>query len=86
VIRILVVDDQALFVDGMRMILDSQDGFEVVGTAADGAEAIARTRELAPDVVLMDIRMPVLDGIAATRAIRTGPSWRRSAPARAGSC
>lgn len=69
-IRIVVVDDQALFVDGMRMILEAQDGFEVVGTAGDGAEALARVRETRPDVVLMDIRMPVVDGIAATRLVR----------------
>ncbi|MFC7431265.1 MULTISPECIES: response regulator [unclassified Agrococcus] len=69
-IRILVVDDQALFVDGMRMILEAQDGFEVVGTAADGAEALEVCRATRPDVVLMDIRMPRVDGIAATRAIR----------------
>jgi DNA-binding NarL/FixJ family response regulator len=70
VIRLLLVDDQELFLQGLSMILESQEGIEVVGTALDGEQAIARTRELRPDVVLMDIRMPVLDGVAATAAIR----------------
>jgi len=70
VIRLLLVDDQELFLQGLSMILESQDGLEVVGTALDGAQAVERARELQPDVVLMDIRMPVLDGVAATAAIR----------------
>lgn len=69
-IRLLLVDDQELFLQGLSMILESQDGLEVVGTALDGAQAVERARELRPDVVLMDIRMPVLDGVAATAAIR----------------
>ncbi|WP_430592238.1 response regulator [Humidisolicoccus flavus] len=69
--RILIVDDQHLFCTGMQMILESQDDFEVVGFAHDGAAAIAAVGAHSPDVVLMDIRMPVLDGIEATRAIRT---------------
>ncbi|SFS07141.1 two component transcriptional regulator, LuxR family [Agrococcus baldri] len=69
-IRLLLVDDQELFLQGLSMILESQDGLEVVGTALDGEQAVARTRELRPDVVLMDIRMPVLDGVSATAAIR----------------
>jgi DNA-binding NarL/FixJ family response regulator len=69
-IRLLLVDDQELFLQGLSMILESQPGLEVVGTALDGQQAVERTRELRPDVVLMDIRMPVLDGIAATAAIR----------------
>ncbi|MGY3127046.1 DNA-binding NarL/FixJ family response regulator [Agrococcus sp. UYP33] len=69
-IRLLLVDDQELFLQGLSMILESQDGLEVVGTALDGAQAVERARELQPDVVLMDIRMPVLDGVAATAAIR----------------
>lgn len=69
-IRILIADDQDLFVQGMSMILESQDDFELVGTASNGEEAVRAVAELNPDVVLMDIRMPVLDGIRATHAIR----------------
>jgi DNA-binding NarL/FixJ family response regulator len=68
-IRVLLVDDQPLLRMGFRLILEGEDDLEVVGEASDGAEAIARVRELTPDVVLMDVRMPVLDGIEATRAI-----------------
>jgi DNA-binding NarL/FixJ family response regulator len=68
-IRVFVADDQALVRGGFRMILDAQDDLEVVGEAADGREAIEGVRSLRPDVVLMDVRMPVLDGIAATRTI-----------------
>ena len=67
--RILVVDDQALIRAGFRAILDSEADLEVVGEAADGHEAVTAVRALAPDVVLMDIRMPGLDGIAATERI-----------------
>jgi len=70
--RILVVDDQALVRTGFRMILDAEPGFEVVGEAGDGQEALDRAAELAPDIVLMDIRMPVLDGVEATRRL-AGP-------------
>ena len=68
-IRVLLADDQSLVRAGFRMILKAEPGIEVVGEAGDGAEAVARARELAPDVVLMDIRMPVLDGIEATRQV-----------------
>lgn len=68
-IRVLLADDQSLVRAGFRMILRSEPGIEVVGEAGDGAEAVAQARELAPDVVLMDIRMPVLDGIEATRQV-----------------
>lgn len=68
-IRVLLVDDQALIRIGFRLVLEADPGIVVVGDAGDGAEAIARTRELRPDVVLMDVRMPGIDGIAATEAI-----------------
>jgi DNA-binding NarL/FixJ family response regulator len=72
VIRVLLADDQALVRAGFRMILKAEPGIEVVGEAGDGSEAIVRARELGPDVVLMDVRMPVLDGIEATRQIVDG--------------
>ncbi|WP_439593658.1 response regulator [Microbacterium sp.] len=65
-IRVVLVDDQALFRAGIRMLVDSQADLGVVGEAADGAQALAVVRETRPDVVLMDIRMPVMDGLAAT--------------------
>jgi len=68
-IRVVVVDDQELVRAGFAMILDNQPDMEVVGQAADGIEAIASARSLRPDVMLMDIRMPRMDGIEATRAI-----------------
>jgi len=68
-IRVLIADDQALVRGGFRLILDAQQDIEVVGEAADGRQALARARELEPDVVLMDIRMPELDGIEATRLL-----------------
>ncbi len=73
-IRVLLADDQALLRAGFRALLDAQDGIEVVGEAADGREAVELARALTPDVVLMDIRMPTLDGIAATREIATDPT------------
>ncbi|MEV7608115.1 response regulator transcription factor [Microbacterium sp. NPDC089320] len=76
-IRLLLVDDQALIRVGFRMVLDAEDDMVVVCEAADGQDAIARASELRPDVVLMDIRMPGLDGIAATEAIvRENPATR----------
>jgi DNA-binding NarL/FixJ family response regulator len=68
-IRVVLVDDQALFRAGIRMVVASQPDLEVVGEAGDGREAIAVVRATRPDVVLMDIRMPVMDGLAATAEI-----------------
>ena len=68
-IRVLVADDQALVRAGFRMILEAEPDLVVVGEAADGAEAVAQVAACRPDVVLMDVRMPGLDGIAATRTI-----------------
>jgi DNA-binding NarL/FixJ family response regulator len=68
-LRVLVVDDQALVRAGFRLILDSEPGITVVGEAADGREAIELAMELRPDLVVMDIRMPEVDGIVATRHI-----------------
>lgn len=72
-IRVLLVDDQALVRAGFRALLDATDGLEVVGEAADGTQAVTLCRALRPDVVLMDIRMPVEDGLSATRRIAADP-------------
>jgi DNA-binding NarL/FixJ family response regulator len=77
VIRVLVVDDQALVRGGFRMILDAQKDIEVVAEAEDGREALAKAREFGPDVVLMDIRMPELDGLEATRRLLAGDGKSR---------
>jgi DNA-binding NarL/FixJ family response regulator len=68
-IRVLLVDDQALVRAGFRGLLDSADDIRVIGEAANGGEAVAMTRELLPDLVLMDLRMPEVDGVTATRRI-----------------
>ena len=68
-IRVLLVDDQELFREGVSVIVNAQEGMEVVGAAGDGVQAIRLVDELEPDVVLMDIRMPEMDGVEATRQI-----------------
>ena len=71
-IRVLLADDQALVRSGFRMILDEREGIEVVGEAENGAQAIELARALRPDVILMDVRMPHLDGVEATRQLVSG--------------
>jgi DNA-binding NarL/FixJ family response regulator len=73
-VRVVLADDQALVRAGFRVLLDTEDGFEVVGEAADGAEAVALARSTRPDVVVMDVRMPGVDGLAATKQITEDPS------------
>lgn len=70
-IRILLVDDQTLFREGLRTLLSVQPDFEIVGEAADGEEALLQAARHRPQVILMDLRMPVLDGVAATRRLHT---------------
>ena len=82
-IDVLLVDDQELFREGVKVIIDAQPGMRVVGSAGDGREAVRLVDELAPDVVLMDIRMPEMDGVEATRQIFAPERvTRRTAPVR----
>lgn len=69
-IRVLIVDDHAILRDGIRSLLDRQEGIGVVGEASNGYEALARIEELQPDIVLMDVAMPVMDGLEATRRVK----------------
>jgi len=74
VIRVAVADDQALVRLGLRVLLESEDDLELVGEAADGRQALALVRDARPDVVLMDVRMPVMDGLEALRTIAAEPA------------
>jgi DNA-binding NarL/FixJ family response regulator len=74
VIRVLLVDDQPLIRSGFRALLDIEDDIEVVAEAADGSQALALVREHLPDIVLLDVRMPVMDGIETTRHIAADPA------------
>jgi DNA-binding NarL/FixJ family response regulator len=76
-IGVVVADDQAIVRAGFRLLIDSEPDLSVLGEAADGAEAVAVARRTRPDVVLMDIRMPVMDGIAATRLLAAGGTMPR---------
>jgi DNA-binding NarL/FixJ family response regulator len=75
--RVLVVDDEALLRTAFSALINAEDDLQVVGEAADGRQAVERTARLVPDVVVMDIRMPVMDGIEATRAITSRPGRTR---------
>jgi len=82
-ITVLLVDDQELFREGVRVIIDAQEGMRVIGAAGDGVEAVRLVEELRPDVVLMDVRMPQMDGVEASRQIFTPERVaRRTKPVR----
>lgn len=75
-VRVLVCDDQALIRTGFATIIDAQPDLEVVGECGDGRTAVDLARRLNPDIVVMDVRMPVLDGIEATRLLVEARAWR----------
>jgi DNA-binding NarL/FixJ family response regulator len=77
-IRVLLVDDQDLFRQGLASLLDLEEDLQVVGQAGDGKQAIAQAAELQPDVILMDVRMPICDGVQATREIHQRFPWIRT--------
>jgi DNA-binding NarL/FixJ family response regulator len=77
-IRVAVVDDQALVRVGLRVLIETEEDLELVGEASDGQEALDLVRRTRPDVVLMDVRMPVMDGLEALRAITTDPNLSRT--------
>ena len=77
-ISVLIADDQDLIRKGLRMLLEAEPGLRVVGEAGDGSQALAQARRLDPDVILMDVRMPGLDGIQATTQLAQGGSGPRS--------
>ncbi len=81
-VSVLIADDQALVRAGLRMVLDAEDDITVVGEAANGEQAVHSAKRLRPDVVLMDIRMPDLDGIAATAKIACGAAGRETSQSR----
>jgi DNA-binding NarL/FixJ family response regulator len=81
-IRVLVEDDQPLVRSGLVMLLDAEPDVEIVGEAGDGAAAVDQARLLQPDVVIMDVRMPVMDGVEATRAVAAGDAWLQPAVSR----
>jgi len=76
-IRVLLADDHALFRRGVASLLAAEGGFEVIGEAVDGQQALEMARELMPDVILMDVSMPVMDGLAATRRIKAEMPYAR---------
>ena len=77
-IRVGIADDQAMIRNGFRLQVQYTDDLELVGEASNGEQAVALARSQAPDVLLMDVRMPVMDGIEATRRISADPDWPAS--------
>ena len=78
-LRVVIADDHPVFRSGLQALLGVEPGIEVVGEAETGVEAVALARDLQPDIVLMDLHMPELDGVAATKQITAGQPWRRGA-------